>query len=127
MKLSLQPCSEEVLLEKYAKDQEKLMPGEQAIDAIRRRVDKALASVEADPPHWEERFYAAQTAGVIMAGRINSAAGTDLQATLINCFVQPVGDSTTGYEQSVPGIYPALTQAAETMRRGGGLGTTSAQ
>lgn len=122
MKHSLQQCSEEVLLEKYAKGQEKLMPGDQAIDSIRRRVAKALASVEADPSLWESRFYAAQNAGVIMAGRINSAAGTDLQATLINCFVQPVGDSTTGFENSVPGIYPALTQAAETMRRGGGVG-----
>jgi ribonucleoside-diphosphate reductase alpha chain len=60
--------------------------------------------------------------GFIPAGRVNSAAGTDLQSTLINCFVQPVGDSITETINGKPGIYTALAQAAETMRRGGGVG-----
>jgi ribonucleoside-diphosphate reductase alpha chain len=36
---------------------------------------------------------------------VNSAAGTQLQATLINCFVQPVGDSVSETVDGKPGIY----------------------
>ena len=112
-----QSISEEVLLEKYAKG------GEQTIDAVRRRVARALAAVEAPAQRgqWEEAFLQAQQNGFILGGRINSAAGTDLKATLINCFVQPVGDSISGDENGI-GIYVALNEAAETMRRGGGVG-----
>lgn len=113
-----QPISTEVLLEKYAKD------GETTVSEVRLRVARALAANESDPEHWEAAFYDAQqgTGGVVMGGRINSAAGTDLGATLINCFVQPVSDSVSDPEDGVVGIYGALQQAAETMRRGGGVG-----
>src|SRR3982075_3188452 len=113
-----QPICREVLLEKYAKDKE------QTIADVRARVARALAAAEREDKraHWERRFYEAMEAGFIPAGRINSAAGAQLQATLINCFVQPVGDSISEVVDGKPGIYTALQEAAETMRRGGGVG-----
>ncbi len=116
--LPAQAITAEVLLEKYAKD------GERTADDVRRRVAGALASVEAPERqmHWTQRFLQAQLDGFIPAGRIASAAGTTLGATLINCFVQPVGDSISQPDEDHPGIYTALSEAAETMRRGGGVG-----
>ncbi len=113
-----QEISGEVLLEKYAKG------NEQNVHDVRARVARALAAHEAEEKraHWEKLFLEAQESGFVPAGRINSAAGTDLQATLINCFVQPVGDSISEVVDARPGIYTALSQAAETMRRGGGVG-----
>ncbi|HSV45990.1 MAG TPA: adenosylcobalamin-dependent ribonucleoside-diphosphate reductase, partial [Ramlibacter sp.] len=78
---------------------------------------------EAHRAEWEQRFLDNLHVGAIGAGRIMSAAGTDIQATLINCFVQPVGDAIQGVDaEGYPGIYEALREAAETMRRGGGVG-----
>jgi len=113
-----QEISGEVLIEKYAKGQER------TAEDVRRRVARALAMAEAEDrrAHWEAKFHDAQERGFIPAGRINSAAGTTLTATLINCFVQPVGDSITEIVDGRPGIYTALAEAAETMRRGGGVG-----
>ncbi|MFZ6771202.1 adenosylcobalamin-dependent ribonucleoside-diphosphate reductase [Undibacterium sp. SXout7W] len=113
-----QEISLDVLLEKYAKGDEA------TIHDVQARVAKALASVEkADSQaYYEEKFLWAQKNGFVPAGRINSAAGMDLHATLINCFVQPVGDSVSSATDGKPGIYAALADAAETMRRGGGVG-----
>ncbi len=113
-----QAISAEVLAEKYAKGDEA------TLDDVRRRVARALAEAEAPEQRagWEAKFLDAQRRGFVPAGRINSAAGTPLAATLINCFVQPVGDSISQPEEGFAGIYTALTEAAETMRRGGGVG-----
>jgi len=116
--LADQEICREALLEKYAKN------GESSAAEVRRRVARALAQAEAEGERakWEKRFFAALEGGFIPAGRINSAAGVQLQATLINCFVQPVGDSISEVVDGKPGIYTALAEAAETMRRGGGVG-----
>ena len=111
-----QDISREVLLEKYAK------AGEQSVAEVRHRVARALAQLEKDPSRFEPLFFEALDNGFIPGGRINSAAGTDLKATLINCFVQPVADSVSEPQGGKVGIYEALLQAAETMRRGGGVG-----
>ncbi|HWD22564.1 MAG TPA: adenosylcobalamin-dependent ribonucleoside-diphosphate reductase [Burkholderiales bacterium] len=116
--LAEQEICREALTEKYAKG------GETTVAEVRQRVARALAQAEAEDKHafWERRFLQAQEEGFIPAGRINSAAGVQLQATLINCFVQPVGDSISEVVDGRPGIYTALQEAAETMRRGGGVG-----
>ena len=114
-----QPISDDVLREKYLK------AGESSVEDLYRRVARALASVEpqAQQAKYEALFLDNLHAGAIGAGRIMSAAGTAIQATLINCFVQPVGDCIQGQDdEGCPGIYEALREAAETMRRGGGVG-----
>ncbi len=113
-----QEISRDALIEKYAKGKEA------SIEEVRRRVARALAQAEPEDKraHWERRFLRALEDGFIPAGRINSAAGIAMQATLINCFVQPVGDSISDIVDGKPGIYTALQEAAETMRRGGGVG-----
>jgi ribonucleoside-diphosphate reductase alpha chain len=116
--LSPQEVSVDVLKEKYAKG------AETGIRDVQARVARALAACEAPAlqAEMEQRFLWAQSAGFVPAGRINSAVGMELKATLMNCFVQPVGDSVTGWQDGLPGIYTAVAEAAETMRRGGGVG-----
>jgi ribonucleoside-diphosphate reductase alpha chain len=117
--IAQQSISDDVLREKYLK------AGESGVEDVYRRVAHALSSAEAEPRRvfYESLFLDNLRAGAIGAGRIMSAAGTDIQATLINCFVQPVGDCIQGMDDDgYPGIYEALREAAETMRRGGGVG-----
>jgi ribonucleoside-diphosphate reductase alpha chain len=119
MLIATQPISHDVLQEKYLK------PGETGIEDLFARVARSLASAEPEAlrAKYEAIFLENLHAGAIGAGRIMSAAGTTIQATLINCFVQPVGDCIQGVDaDGFPGIYEALREAAETMRRGGGVG-----
>lgn len=110
--LPAQDLCAHVFKEKYA------APGETTMLQVQQRVAKALATT----PEMEQLFLQTQIDGFIPAGRINSAAGMDRVATMINCFVQPIADTMTGYKDGMPGIMEALAQATETMRRGGGVG-----
>lgn len=107
--MDFQPISDDAFEEKYAKN------GEDR-GAQRRRVAQAIASVEKkNRKTWEKRFEETLAQGFIPGGRIQSGAGTGLQVTLINCFVQPVNDS-------MEGIAEALRQAMLTLKAGGGVG-----
>jgi len=107
-----QPLSQHVFLAKHA------APGERTHFDVQTRVARALAK----DPAQEQRFLRNMLDGFVPGGRINSSAGLERKSTLINCFVQPVADTMTGSIDGMPGIMEALAQAAETMRRGGGVG-----
>ncbi|GAH03120.1 unnamed protein product, partial [marine sediment metagenome] len=108
-----QVVSLDVLREKYAKGPEQELDGPEMVNVIRQRVARALADQEENPEAFAPVFLEALESGFIPGGRINSAAGTDIKnATLINCFVQPVGDSISGTVHGKPGIYHALRDAA---------------
>jgi ribonucleoside-diphosphate reductase alpha chain len=107
-----QPLSQYVFAEKYAGN------GEKTHLDVQSRVARALA----DDAAQEQRFLRTLVDGFVPGGRINSAAGTNRNTTMINCFVQPIADTMTGTVEGMPGIMDALAQAAETMRRGGGVG-----
>ena len=117
--LNPQQVSIDTLAEKYAKGDETTQ------EQIFRRVATGIAQAESEEvrAEWAEKFYTNMLAGAVGAGRIMSAGGSEIKATLANCFVQPVGDAIKDVdEEGFPGIYTALTEAAETMRRGGGVG-----
>ncbi len=117
--LVTQEISVDTLAEKYLKNNETTQT------ELFERVARAIASVEVktEADKYYEIFLDNLHKGGIGAGRIMSAAGTDIKSTLINCFVQPVGDCIQGVDdEGFPGIYEALREAAETMRRGGGVG-----
>ena len=82
-----------------------------------RRVARALASVEAEPALWEDRFYdALSDFRYLPAGRILAGAGTERSVTLFNCFVMGTIPDSMG------GIFEMLKEAALTMQQGGGIG-----
>jgi len=111
--------SQDVLIEKYCKD------GETTADEVYARVAKGLAQAEKpqDRDKWEKIFYHHLQNYGVGAGRIMSACGTDVQAALLNCFCQGVGDTFDPVdEDGHPGIIQAVAQAVKTMSKGGGVG-----
>ena len=89
-----------------------------ALEDTWRRVARTLASVEAhNRRHWEERFVSVlRDFRFLPGGRIQAGAGTSRNVTLFNCFVMG------SVEDSIPGIFRALREAAITMQQGGGIG-----
>jgi ribonucleoside-diphosphate reductase alpha chain len=82
-------------------------------------VATALAAVEREDArgYWAERFYGIlEDFKFLPGGRIQAGVGTERNVTLFNCFVMgPI-------EDSIPGIFTALQEAAVTMQQGGGIG-----
>ena len=92
-------------------------PIDKTIEESWRRVARALATAEADPATWEDRFFDAMSDfKVLPAGRILSGAGTDRRVTLFNCFVMG------NIPDDMGGIFAHLKEAALTMQQGGGIG-----
>lgn len=91
---------------------------ERSIDESWRRIARALAAAETrDAPAWEGRFHdLLRGFRFLPGGRIQAGAGTGRTVTLFNCFVMGT------VEDSIPGIFRALEEAALTMQQGGGVG-----
>jgi ribonucleoside-diphosphate reductase alpha chain len=104
--------------EKYYKNDER------TIEDLHARVAAAIVAKEpADKQDaLKDDLLWAFDNGWLFGGRIWSAAGALVKATLINCFVQEIGDWLTGVKNGIPGIYDALAKVGETLRRGGGEG-----
>ena len=82
-----------------------------------RRIARTLAAVERNAPLWEERFLSIlQDFKFLPGGRIHAGTGTSHNVTLFNCFVMGT------IEDSIPGIFRSLQEAAVTMQHGGGIG-----
>ncbi|HEY6996081.1 MAG TPA: adenosylcobalamin-dependent ribonucleoside-diphosphate reductase [Xanthobacteraceae bacterium] len=91
---------------------------ERTVTETWRRVARALAAVErADRAAWEQRYFdILRDFRFLPGGRIQAGAGTARNVTLFNCFVMGTLDD------SIPGIFRALQEAAVTMQHGGGIG-----
>ncbi|MEM7743894.1 MAG: adenosylcobalamin-dependent ribonucleoside-diphosphate reductase [Pseudomonadota bacterium] len=111
------PISEQIWDMKYRFKSPEGAPIDQSVEDSWRRVARALASVEAEPAVWEDRFYKAlEGFRYLPAGRILAGAGTERSVTLFNCFVMGTIPDSMG------GIFEMLKEAALTMQQGGGIG-----
>lgn len=91
---------------------------EGSIQETWRRISSALATVErVNREDWTRRFLdLLQGFRFLPGGRIQAGAGAGHKVTLFNCFVMGT------VEDSIPGIFRALEEAALTMQQGGGVG-----
>ncbi len=117
MAVALPQLSEQIWNRKYRFTTLDGQPVDKSIEDTWRRVAIALASGEAEPERWSERFYnVLQDFRFLPAGRILAGAGTERSVTLFNCFVMGT------IEDDMGSIFAHLREAALTMQQGGGIG-----
>ncbi|MEL7213668.1 MAG: adenosylcobalamin-dependent ribonucleoside-diphosphate reductase [Pseudomonadota bacterium] len=111
------PIAEQIWDMKYRFKEADGTPIDQSVEDTWRRIARSLASVEAEPKVWEDKFYnALEDFKYLPAGRITAGAGTERSVTLFNCFVMGTIPDSMG------GIFDMLKEAALTMQQGGGIG-----
>jgi ribonucleoside-diphosphate reductase alpha chain len=97
----------------------RLGAGEATLQDSFWRVAKSVAAAEKpeERERWATGFYELMAdLRFLPAGRILAGAGTGRDVTLFNCFVMgKIADS-------IPGIFNALNEAAQTLQQGGGIG-----
>jgi ribonucleoside-diphosphate reductase alpha chain len=92
---------------------------EQSLDETLGRVASAVAGAEkpALRDKWRKRVLDVMgDLSFIPAGRILAGAGTARAVTLFNCYVMG------SIDDSIPGIFNGLNEAAQTLQQGGGIG-----
>ena len=100
------PLSDEIDAQKYRQT------GEDFYSKVVRIAD----SLKDSPEHFEDFKDALRHMRFLPAGRVQNAMGAARQTTAYNCFVSGI------IEDSMDSIMERATAAAETMRRGGGIG-----
>ncbi len=100
------PLSDEIDAQKYRQT------GEDFYSKVVRIADSLKDSAE----HFEDFKDALRHMRFLPAGRVQNAMGAARQTTAYNCFVSGI------IEDSMDSIMERATAAAETMRRGGGIG-----
>ena len=103
----------QVLADRYA------AAGERTASHVYARVARALAQAElpAQQARVAQQFLRNMENGAIGAGRIMANAGTTACATMVNCFVQPLGGSHPALS-----FEAGLEQACTALAMGGGVG-----
>lgn len=92
------------------------LPGESFRDAMNR----VAAALKDSDEHYHALRAILLDQRFVPGGRIQSAMGSGRQVTAYNCFVSgTIADTMTGGDSSIMG---RASEAAETMRRGGGIG-----
>lgn len=83
----------------------------------RRMASRRVANALQDDPEHFKAFYGALKPGRFLPpGRVQAAAGAGYDRTMFNCFVSGT------IPDSMEGIMDKAKEAAETMRKGGGIG-----